>query len=62
MAGYSSHPAEETMDILEFSKSSNAEFIIENGYDLSYDTLVQIVNHVKEFVTEEADSMMRFFD
>jgi HD-like signal output (HDOD) protein len=62
LAGYTCHPTEPDMDPIEFSKSSQADFIIKSGYDLDHDILIKFVNHIQEFIMEEADNMMRFFE
>jgi HD-like signal output (HDOD) protein len=62
LAGYPCHPTEQKIDPLEFSKSTQADFITKCGYDLDYDVLTKLINHVEEFIIEEADNMMKFFD
>jgi HD-like signal output (HDOD) protein len=62
LAGYSCHMDEEVIDMEAFSKSSQVGYINKNGFELDYETLDKFVNHVREFVVEEADNVMRFFD
>lgn len=61
-AGYSCHEGEEEVELKAFSQSDRADYINKNGFDLDYETLEKFVKHVQEFIVEEADSMMRFFD
>ena len=61
MAGYSCHKNEEEIDIEAFSKSSHVEYINKNGFELDNEILETLVNHIKEVIVEEADSVMQFF-
>jgi HD-like signal output (HDOD) protein len=62
LAGYSCHKDEGEINLEAFSKSPEVGYINKNGFELDYDTLEKFVNHIKEFVVEEADNVMRFFD
>jgi HD-like signal output (HDOD) protein len=62
LAGYSCHSYEEAIDLKAFSQSSEIEYINNKGFKLDYDTLEKLVAHIREFVVEEADSLMRVFD
>ena len=62
LTGYTCHESEPDIDPLEFSKSSQIDFLTKSGFELDYELLMQFVNHIKDFVIEEADNMMRFFD
>ncbi len=62
MAGYSCHPGEKKIDPVEFSGSSKADFISKTGFELSPDTMINMVNHVRECVSQESDNVMRLFE
>jgi HD-like signal output (HDOD) protein len=62
MAGFSCHKNEEEIDMDTFSKSNQVGYINKNGFELDGEILDRFVNHTKEVVVEEADSVMRFFD
>jgi putative nucleotidyltransferase with HDIG domain len=60
--GFPCHPTEKIIELHEFSKSTQADFITKCGYELDNDVLAKLINHVEEFIVEETDNMMRFFD
>lgn len=62
LAGFPCHTNEKQIDPLEFSGSSEAGFIIKNGFDLDLDAIEKLVKHIQEFVMEEADNVMSLFD
>jgi hypothetical protein len=62
LAGYPSHPQEKKIELEAFVKSSEMEFIVKSGFDLDQNTTEKLVGHVEEYVLEEAENMMRFFD
>ena len=61
-SGYYCHADEEEVDLKEFSKSDQTEYINNKGFKLDYETLERFVNHINESIVGEADNMMRFFD
>ena len=62
LAWFPCHTNEKQIDPLEFSGSSEAGFIIKNGFDLDLDAIEKLVKHIQEFVMEEADNVMSLFD
>ncbi|MFC1862816.1 HDOD domain-containing protein [Thermodesulfobacteriota bacterium] len=62
LAGYSCHPNEKQIDPIEFSGSSEADFIIKNGFDLEPEVIENLIKHIQEFVMEEADNVLKLFD
>ncbi|MBN2417942.1 MAG: HDOD domain-containing protein [Deltaproteobacteria bacterium] len=61
IAGYYCHDNEKIIDPLEFTKSSQAAYINKNGFDLGGETLMNIITHVKEYIAEEANNVMKIF-
>jgi len=62
LAGYSCHKAEKEMDLQAFSRSSQVGYINKNGFELDHDILEKFIKHTQEFIVEETDNVMRFFD
>lgn len=62
LAGYTCHPNEKKIDPEEFSESSKVDFVTKMGYDLDYEILNNIENHVREFISEEVENVMSLFD
>jgi len=62
MAGYPCHDTEEKIDLDAFSSSSQVIYINKNGFELDHEILKNLVKHTQEFIIEEADNVMRFFD
>ena len=61
ITGYYCHDNEKKIDLLEFSKSSQITYINKSGFDLESEILFNIITHIKEFVAEEVDNVMRIF-
>jgi HD-like signal output (HDOD) protein len=62
LAGFSCYKGEEEMDPEAFSHSSQIEYINKNGFELDYNILDKFIKHIQEFVLEESDNVMSFFD
>ncbi len=62
LSGYTCHSSEKDIDPKEFSESSNVDFITKMGYELDYEILNNILNHVREFISAESDNVMKMFD
>ncbi len=61
LSGYSCHQDEKHIDLNEFANSPEINFIVKNGFDLDYETIKNLISHIQEFVSGEADNMMSFF-
>ena len=62
LAGYACHPNEKPIDADQFARSSEMDFVVKSGFELDRTTLDKLVDHIQEFVLDEAENMMRFFD
>ena len=61
ITGYYCHPNEKEIDPIEFSKSSQITYINKSGFELDSEKLMNIITHVKEYIAEEVDNVMRIF-
>lgn len=61
LAGYSCHPNEKKMDIEQFGRSSELEFLVKNGFELDQGILRNLITMVQEYISEEAENVMRIF-
>jgi len=62
LAGYPCHQDEKRIDPNEFANSPEINFVIKNGFDLDYGTIKNLISHIREFVSEEAENVMSFFE
>lgn len=62
MAGYPSHPAERMLTPEEFIKSAEMEYINKCGFELDHETLRNLIHNIREYIQDEADSVMRLLD
>lgn len=61
ITGYYCHDNEKQIDPLELARSSQITYINKNGFDIDSETLLNIINHVREYIAEEVDNVMRIF-
>ena len=61
LAGYPCHQGEKRIDIDEFANSAEVDFVIKSGFYLDHKTIKNLINHIRESASEEADNMMSFF-
>ena len=61
ISGYYCYDNEKEIDPLEITKSSQITYINKSGFDLDSESLMSIAAHVKEYIAEEADNVMRVF-
>ena len=62
LSGYSCHTDEKQIDLHAFSNSSEIDFIIKGGFDLDYEAIKNLTSHIQEFISVEADNVMRLFE
>jgi HD-like signal output (HDOD) protein len=62
LAGYSCHPNEKKIDVDEFAKSSEINFIVKSGFDLDYETIKNLTGRIQEFISAEAHNVIRLFE
>ena len=62
LAGYSCHPDEKQLDIEQFARSSEMEFIVKTGFDLDHGILKNLITKVQEYISEESENVMSLFD
>jgi len=62
LAGYPFHQGEKPIDTYEFVESPECDFVIKSGFDLDYESIKNLGNHIREFIKAEAENVMTVFD
>ena len=62
MAGYPSHPAERMLTPEELIKSAEMEYLNKCGFELDHETLINLIHNIREYIQDEADSVMQLLD
>jgi len=62
LAGYTCLEDEKIVTIDDLAQSKAMKFIVESGFDLDAPTMEKLLQQIQEFLAEERDNMLRFFD
>jgi putative nucleotidyltransferase with HDIG domain len=62
LAGYPCHPQENVLNLHEFTRSSEINYINKSGFELDYATITKLIGHIKEFLDDESHNSMSFFE
>jgi len=62
LAGYTCLEDEKVITIDELVRSKAMNFIVQSGFDLDKPTIEKLLHQIQEFLAEERDNMLRFFD
>jgi HD-like signal output (HDOD) protein len=62
LSGYSCHEDEKQINLDEFVNSAEIDFITKSGFDLDYETIKNLIIHIKEFVSAEAENVMSLIE
>jgi putative nucleotidyltransferase with HDIG domain len=62
LVGYPCHPSEKQVDLVQFAHSKVMDFIVQNGFDLDYDTIERMANQIREFISLEAQNALSLFE
>ena len=62
LAGYTCLENEKSITIDELARSKAMNFIVQSGFDLDEPTMHKLLQQIQEFLAEERDNMLRFFD
>lgn len=62
LAGYTCLEYEKIIQIDELASSKAMRFIVQSGFDLDGPIMEKLLQQIQEFLAEERDNMLRFFD
>ncbi len=62
MVGFSSLEGEKVVEPEQIARSKAMNFIVESGFDLDANIIHKLVNQIREFLAEEKDNMLNFFE
>ena len=62
MVGFCSLEGEKVYDVDQLANSRALNFIVESGFDLDGPTIEKLINQIREFLAEEKDNMLQFFE
>ncbi|MBW1730727.1 MAG: HDOD domain-containing protein [Deltaproteobacteria bacterium] len=62
LAGFPCLESEKKITIAEFAESKAMGFIVKSGFDLDKPTMEKLLHQIREFLAEERDNMLQFFE
>ena len=62
LVGFSCYPDEKKIDLQEFINSQEFSFVLQNGIDLDYEKILNLMNQIRQTIIAEADNVMRLFE
>ncbi len=61
LVGYPCLDTEKKLDISQFAQSRALDFIVQSGFDLDRQTIEKLVQQIHEYLMDERDNMLQFF-
>lgn len=62
LVGFSCLPDEKKIDLNSFTHSPEFSFILKTGIDLDYESMMNLINHIRQTIITEADNVMQLFE